>query len=209
MAHTLCVSVLTLPFPCSLVQRHTAPFSAHLLGLQTQAATNMTNTTLSHAATTNTTFVTITQLAALADDVDAAWLLGCSFLIFGMQLGFSFLEAGIVVANLRSVVMKNVFDLCLCFGTWYAIGYGIAYGCTTNLFFCIDWPFHMPDDVVGWFFDASFAATSATILSGAMAERTKSVFSHTAFACVWLGCGCVCFNGMFDWWDLHEAMLNP
>uniref|UniRef100_A0A6T1ZNL6 Guanylate cyclase domain-containing protein n=1 Tax=Eutreptiella gymnastica TaxID=73025 RepID=A0A6T1ZNL6_9EUGL len=110
-------------------------------------------------------------------DVDALFTLICAFMVLGMQAGFAFVEAGSIVANLRSILMKNVLDVCLCTLSWWVIGYGLARGTKIfNGFLGYEHPFHLPETGgIAWFFDLSFVATSATIVSGAMAERTKFV----------------------------------
>ena len=74
--------------------------------------------------------VNTTQLIAALDryaaDVDSLWQLLAAFMVFGMQIGFVLVEAGNVRANLRSILMKNVFDICLSALSWWMVGYGIA-----------------------------------------------------------------------------------
>ena len=68
------------------------------------------------------------QIEALSQTLDTMWLLLCGFGVFSMQAGFALVEAGAVVANLRSILMKNMIDVCICTLGWYAVGYGLASG---------------------------------------------------------------------------------
>ena len=121
----------------------------------------------------------VTDVTALAkgigNDVDSLFMLLAAFMVFSMQAGFALVEAGSIVSNLRSILMKNVLDVCLCTLSWWIIGYGLARGRFSNAFVGIEHPFYLPDATIPWYFDLSFVATSATIVSGAMAERTKFV----------------------------------
>ncbi len=114
---------------------------------------------------------------ALAADLDTAWLMIAAFLVFFMQAGFGMLEAGFVRAkNTTNILMKNILDACFGALAFFSIGWAFAYGVSDSTtgfiglgnFFLNDF-----DDYAGWIFQFAFAATAATIVSGAMAERTK------------------------------------
>jgi|Transcript_27429 Amt family ammonium transporter len=111
----------------------------------------------------------------IGSDVDAFFMLVAAFMVFSMQAGFALVEAGSIVSNLRSILMKNVLDVCLCTLSWWIVGFGLARGRLSNAFIGIEHPFYLPEATIPWYFDLSFVATSATIVSGAMAERTKFV----------------------------------
>eukprot|EP00232_Nephroselmis_pyriformis_P015826 CAMPEP_0182878076 /NCGR_PEP_ID=MMETSP0034_2-20130328/15142_1 /TAXON_ID=156128 /ORGANISM="Nephroselmis pyriformis, Strain CCMP717" /LENGTH=384 /DNA_ID=CAMNT_0025010949 /DNA_START=82 /DNA_END=1232 /DNA_ORIENTATION=- len=109
---------------------------------------------------------------------DNVWLLTNSFLVLTMQAGFALMEAGCVrdftVAN---IMMKNICDLGLSSLGYWAVGWGLAYGAGDNPFmgtseFFLMAPFH---DTIQWMWQFSFAATSATIDSAAMAERVAFI----------------------------------
>jgi Amt family ammonium transporter len=97
-----------------------------------------------------------------------------------MQIGFAMLEVGSVnEKNTQNILLKNVADACIGGMFWWACGYGIAFGKSpsgyfgTNLSWCTVGDF---SDGSGlsyaiWFFEYCFAATAATIISGAVAER--------------------------------------
>ncbi|KAK0098249.1 hypothetical protein PV326_010148 [Microctonus aethiopoides] len=113
---------------------------------------------------------------------DSNWIVTSSFIIFTMQTGFGMLESGCVsLKNEVNIMMKNVVDISLGGLTYWAFGFGMSFGLgpPTNPFigtsgFLID-PF-VNDELMGpicaaFIFQLSFATTSTTIVSGAMAER--------------------------------------
>jgi len=111
-------------------------------------------------------------------DGDTMWNLMCAILVYSMQLGFAFLEMGnIGTGHYGSVLNKNVTDLAVAALAWYAIGWGLTgFGSEgDNPWFAIPDKLGNPAaaDYGMWFFQLSFAATAATIVSGAMAGRTK------------------------------------
>lgn len=121
-------------------------------------------------------------IAELTRGLNTAWVLMCAFLVFFMQAGFALVEAGLTRAkNTTNILMKNLIDFV--FGTiaYWAIGFALMYGTVTNGFFGATGFFvgATGDDVAGlprlafWLFQLVFAGTTATIVSGAMAERTK------------------------------------
>ena len=117
------------------------------------------------------------QIEDLIAAIDTAWLLIAAFLVFLMQAGFAMLEAGFVRSkNVANILMKNILDVSAGAIAFYAIGWGLAYGVSggatngflgTGHFFLVGF-----DDWASWIFQFAFAATAATIVSGAMAERT-------------------------------------
>ncbi len=111
------------------------------------------------------------------------WVLLGAALVFFMQAGFAMCEAGFTRAkNTGNILMKNLMDFCIGTPLYWLIGFGIMFGTGTAVFGWID-PFIMkeyadvlPAGVPLWafaIFQTVFCATSATIVSGAMAERTK------------------------------------
>ncbi len=120
--------------------------------------------------------------AALAEpqgktSADAVWLMTAAALVFLMQAGFAFLESGMARAkNAVNVIMKNVLDLCIGSLVFWVVGYGLMFGRNESGLFgtSVFMPEHMtPFDYCFLLFQVMFAATSATIASGAMAERTR------------------------------------
>ncbi|KAG7669972.1 hypothetical protein KSW81_008112 [Nannochloris sp. 'desiccata'] len=111
-----------------------------------------------------------------------AWMLQSGYMVFFMQVGFAMLCAGSVRAkNAKNIILLNILDACLGSICWWATGYAFAYGDPddpTNVnkfignrnFFLRD----LNNDALAfWFFQFTFAATAATIVSGAVAERCK------------------------------------
>ena len=115
--------------------------------------------------------------------VNTIWVLVGTALVFFMQAGFSLCEAGFTRAkNTGNILMKNLMDFCIGTPAFWLIGFGIMFGSGTALFGTIDplimgdYSHILPAGVPLWafaIFQTVFCATSATIVSGAMAERTK------------------------------------
>lgn len=119
--------------------------------------------------------------------VDFTWTLMAAFLVFFMQAGFALLEAGSIRAkSVVNVLTKNVMDFLMCGMAFWAFGFALMFGGSAlgaglgdgNDFWGFSGFFLTADayDVTTielWMFQMVFAATAATIVSGAMAERTK------------------------------------
>ena len=108
---------------------------------------------------------------------DMIWLVLAAALVFFMQAGFAMVETGLTRAkNAGNILMKNLMDFSVGAVAFWAIGWALMYGATaagiigTNQFFLGGADSAMFRD---WMFQVVFAATAATIVSGAMAERTK------------------------------------
>ena len=131
--------------------------------------------------------------------VDNLWLVIAGALVFLMQAGFAFVEAGLTRAkNLANIMAKNLADMAIGVTMFFVVGYTIAYGSGGS-----DWLGGFGDlffqesadpDVLfdlgagltpatNFFFQVVFAATAVTIASGAMAERTKFT-TYLVFAAV-------------------------
>jgi len=109
------------------------------------------------------------------------WTLVAAVLVFFMQAGFAMVEAGFTRAkNCINIMMKNLMDFSMGSLFYWAIGFGLMFGVSNTGFFGTT-GFFLSDFEVGgdpwvlafWMFQVVFAATAATIVSGAMAERTK------------------------------------
>ena len=127
---------------------------------------------------------------------DTLWVLVAAFLVFFMQAGFAMVEAGFTRAkNAVNILMKNLMDFSLGSIAYWAIGFAIMFG-TGNLFMGTSGWFVPTDSTAfaslewssvpthaAWLFQLVFAATAATIVSGAMAERTqfKSYLIYSIF----------------------------
>lgn len=117
------------------------------------------------------------ELQALRADTDMVWLIAAGALVFFMQAGFALLESGMSRAkNAINVIMKNYCDMCFGAVAFWMVGYGLMFGANPSGWIGIDqFALHrVPEAQYGMlFFQMMFAATAATIVSGAIAERTK------------------------------------
>ena len=112
---------------------------------------------------------------------DYVWTLVAAALVFFMQAGFALVECGFTRAkNAVNIMMKNLMDFSVGSFAFWAIGFGLMFGITqtgwfgTSGFFLSDFkPDGDPWVLAFWMFQVVFCATAATIVSGAMAERTK------------------------------------
>lgn len=121
------------------------------------------------------TTYTITDLTL---SLDTVWMLLAAMLVFFMQPGFALVEAGFTrTKNTANILMKNLLDFMLGSLLFWSVGFGIMFGAgsfigTPNLFNLNFYHSQLP--VEGFLiFQTVFCATAATIVSGAMAERTK------------------------------------
>jgi Amt family ammonium transporter len=126
-------------------------------------------------------------LAEKANQVDGniIWTLFAAFLVFFMQAGFAMVETGFTRAkNAGNIIMKNLMDFSIGSLAYWFIGFGIMFGPTIGGiigepgFFFSGFLLKEDGTLNTWsfafiIFQTVFAATAATIVSGAMAERTK------------------------------------
>ena len=126
-----------------------------------------------------TSLTNITTSAAAVDvseDLSILWILLSGILVFFMQAGFTLVESGLTRAkNAANIAMKNFMDISVGTLSFWALGYGLMYGTKdASGFISVSdlWmnPGAGAHDV---FFQTVFAATAATIVSGAVAGRTK------------------------------------
>src|ERR1700744_5343647 len=119
---------------------------------------------------------------SMMNTMDTIWTLVAAFLVFGMQAGFTMLEAGFArKRETVNVLMECIFDTCLCGVLFYACGYAFMFS-TGNGFIGYHWFFLQgtPELYPGtgvpviahWIFQYAFADTCSTIVSGAMIGRT-------------------------------------
>lgn len=114
--------------------------------------------------------------------IDTVWVLLAAFMVFLMQLGFAMVEVGFTRGkNSLNILMKNVVDCCTGAVVFFIVGFAIMFGTSqggftgSSGFFLSgaeNFDFGVPT-MVFWVFQAVFAATAATIVSGAVAERLK------------------------------------
>lgn len=114
--------------------------------------------------------------------INTTWVLVATALVFFMQAGFCILESGMTRAkNAGNIIMKNLMDFCIGTPIYWLVGFGIMFGTTSSVFGGFDlfargdYSAILPDGVpfyAYFIFQTVFCATAATIVSGAMAERT-------------------------------------
>ncbi len=118
-------------------------------------------------------------LSAIDGEVFGVWFLIGAALVFWMQAGFAMVEAGFTRAkNTGNIIMKNLMDFCIGTVMFILIGFGLFLGTdalggftgTPNFDIFTD---YANFDWSNFVFNLVFCATTATIVSGAMAERTK------------------------------------
>lgn len=121
------------------------------------------------------------SVAEIQENLNLIWIIAAATMVFFMQIGFTAFEAGSVQAkNAISVSLKNITICMLCAVFYFLVGFALMFGKTklgligTNnfLFFGVG---EMPLGYAFAFFQVVFASTAATIITGAMAERTRLV----------------------------------
>jgi Amt family ammonium transporter len=162
---------------------------------------------------------TTDRLNELSVGLNTVWMLLAAMLVFFMQPGFALVEAGFTrMKNTANILMKNLVDFMFGALLFWSVGFGLMFG----LGDFVGMPHFMNLDVVGnhinnglpiegfLIFQTVFCATSATIVSGAMAERTKfsMYLVYTLFISVliypisghWTWGGGWLMNGSSDSW---------
>ncbi len=122
---------------------------------------------------------TLQAIESVSSDLWGVWFLIGAVLVFWMQAGFAMVETGFTRAkNTGNIIMKNLMDFCIGTVMFFLIGFGLLLG--ENALFGIigkpNWQVFTDFanfDFSGFVFNLVFCATTATIVSGAMAERTK------------------------------------
>lgn len=120
-----------------------------------------------------------TALVDYAFSLNTVWVLIAAALVFFMQAGFALVEAGFTRSkNTTNILFKNLMDYVIGTIAFWLIGFGLMFGTNNgfigsfDLFSQNSYRTDMPDFAF-LIFQTVFAATTATIVSGAMAERTK------------------------------------
>ena len=118
-------------------------------------------------------------LEAMDQEIFAVWfLIGAAF-VFWMQAGFAMCEAGFTRAkNAGNIIMKNLMDFCIGTVMWFICGASLMLGENILHGFMGGFSFDVFTnyenfDYSAFVFNLVFCATTATIVSGSMAERTK------------------------------------
>ena len=146
-------------------------------------------------------------------NADLLWTLLAAVLVMFMQAGFAMVETGFTRAkNAGNIIMKNVLDFSAGSIVFFLLGFGLMFGTDISgllggsgfgLAGIDATTFDGQWTLTFWFFQSVFAATAATIVSGAIAERTKfeayvlisvlitgliyPIFGHWAWGSLWLG----------------------
>ncbi len=140
------------------------------------------------------------ELSELAQKIDMVWVVIAAVLVFAMQLGFALVETGFTRAkNSANIIMKNLMDFAIGSVSYYVIGFGLMFGASAAGLVGVTGLIH-PESIelgaftsltpgVFIFFQTVFAATAATIVSGAMAERTQFrayvIYSFVISLCIY------------------------
>lgn len=131
-------------------------------------------------------------LETLQNNINIVWTAVAAFLVFFMQAGFAAVESGFTRAkNTVNIMMKNLMDFSIGTVAFFLIGFGLMFGETNGFFGTTNFMLAGTDVLSdNWnftflIFQTVFAGTAATIVSGAMAERTKftSYLIYSVFIC--------------------------
>lgn len=128
------------------------------------------------------------QVTTLTSDLSTVFIFLCGVLVFFMGAGFALVETGLTRSRSAAhMMMKNLITAAIGVTAFWAVGFAFAFGDGSDV---LGWSgfflqgsytdglsslsaYSAVDISAMWFFQAAFAATAATIVSGAMAERTK------------------------------------
>src|SRR5918999_1118367 len=160
-----------------------------------------------------------TLAADPAAAVNFTWTLMSAFLVFFMQAGFAFLGAGLIRAkNTTNYLTKSFMDFAIASLSFWAFGFALMFGGAgyaglelgnpvigTSGFFLVNEAYDV-STIMLWIFQMVFAATAATIVAGAMAERTK-IQAYLAYSFI-LGALIYPIYGHWLWGDGWLANLN-
>lgn len=116
------------------------------------------------------------SVESVVSSVDMVWMMIAAFLVFFMHAGFAMVETGFTRSkNALNILMKNLMTMSIASVLYFLVGYGFMFGESLSGFIGSNgFLLNGHNDQVGFFvFQAVFAATCATIISGAAAERMK------------------------------------
>ncbi|MFP3488352.1 ammonium transporter, partial [Staphylococcus sp. SIMBA_130] len=110
--------------------------------------------------------------------MDTVWIMIAAFLVFFMHAGFAMVETGFTRSkNALNILMKNLLTMSIGAVLYFIVGYGLMFGSSAGGFIGSDgfFLFGQSENLGFFVFQAVFAATCATIISGAVAERMKLI----------------------------------
>eukprot|EP00438_Fugacium_kawagutii_P032327 Skav226344 [mRNA] locus=scaffold2980:133568:135135:- [translate_table: standard] len=163
--------------------------------------------------------------------MDSMWLCLCGALVMFMHAGFSMLETGSCrTKNASNVLMKNLVNVCVGTIGWWLVGWGLAYGSKvgTQMWGTDGWAgegFYSRDPVTGnitpvasctadgcqstmlsWFFQWAFCTAAATIVSGAVAERSGWTNSGHGNNGTVIGANILMIIGIITWSGISSTV---
>ena len=159
----------------------------------------------------------IAQIATTTFTVNNLWMMVATFLVFIMHLGFATLESGFTQSkNTVNILFKNVMIIAIGLLTYTLVGFNLMYPGTPEGFFAFGgFGLSLPENGItdgynpgytywtDFLFQAMFAATAATIVSGAVAERIKlEVF--LLFSVIYVA---ICYP-IVGYWKWGDGWLN-
>ncbi len=150
---------------------------------------------------------TVPQIVISRLAIDSIWIVTAATLVFFMQAGFALLESGLVRSkNAVNVMLKNYLDMCIGALAFWAVGYGLMFGANpsgwigSNYFFLNS---ANERDYLYFLFQMLFAATAATVASGAMAERVR--YGGYLFSSLMVTALIYPIFGSWAWGSLHNG----
>ncbi len=151
------------------------------------------------------------QVAAIKADMTMLWILLSGILVFLMQAGFTLVESGMTRSkNVVNIAMKNALDIAVGSLVFWFVGYSLMYGDTNGWIGWSGFAFYNKLDPSDLFFQTVFCATAATIVSGAIAGRTKYttyiIFSVVMTALIYPIAGGWQWNG--DGWLAKKGFID-
>jgi Amt family ammonium transporter len=151
------------------------------------------------------------EVAAIKGDMTMLWILLSGILVFLMQAGFTLVESGMTRSkNVVNIAMKNALDIAVGSLVFWFVGYSLMYGDTNGWIGWSGFAFYNKLDPSDLFFQTVFCATAATIVSGAIAGRTKYttyiIFSVVMTAFIYPIAGGWQWNG--DGWLAKEGFID-
>jgi Amt family ammonium transporter len=162
------------------------------------------NTNMIMSATTAVEETVVDKIGDLVVGIDTVWVLLAAMLVFLMQLGFSLVESGFTRSkNTTNILMKNLLDFSTGSILFWFIGFGIMFGTdiagfigTPDIIGYAGWEGDIPREAF-LVFQTMFCATAATIVSGAVAERTK--FKAYFIYCIFISAIIYPVSGHWTW----------